>query len=154
MKYATIIPQYFCFLFAVTFNTSHKQTIYQLVRYQNPMMGVTGNFDLRTFFVVTRQRYKMKKTICVLHQKKFFMRIIKKPFLINMPLFSIVRIDHNKFVFPLLASVWRLGTHGANGKHTWCGGLTPFVRIAYSYANNVGFLKQKGLLRRYSVIIS
>ena len=96
----------------------------------------------------------MKMMICVLHQKTFFMRIIKKPFLINIPLFSIVRIDHNKFVFPLLAIVWRLGTHGANGKHTWCGGLTPFVRIAYSHANNVGFLKQKGLLRHYSVIIS
>ena len=48
----------------------------------------------------------------------------------------------------------RLSTHGANGKHAWCGGLTPFVRIAYSHANNVGLLKQKGLLRRYSVIIS
>nr|WP_311461773.1 hypothetical protein [uncultured Prevotella sp.] len=76
------------------------------------------------------------------------MRIIKKPVLINIPLFSIVRIDHNKFAFPLLASVRRLSTHGANGKHQWCGGLTPFVWIAYSYANNVGFLKQKGLLRR------
>ena len=86
--------------------------------------------------------------------KKFFMRIIKKPFLINMPLFSIVRIDHNKFFFPLLAIVWRLSTHGANGEHTWCGGLTPFVRIAYSHANNVGLLKQKGLLRCYSLIIS
>ena len=148
MKYATTIPSYFCFLFAVTFNTSHKQTIYQLVRYQNPMTEVTGNFDLKTFFVVTRQRYKMKMMNCVLHQKTFFMRIIKKPFLINMPLFSIVRIDHNKLFFPLLAIVWRLDTHGANGKHTWCGGLTPIVRIAYSYANNVGFLKQKGLLRR------
>ena len=41
------------------------------------------------------------------------MRIIKKPFLINMPLFSIVRIDHNKITFPLLAIVRRLGTHGA-----------------------------------------
>ena len=82
------------------------------------------------------------------------MRIIKKPFLINIPLFSIVRIDHNKFVFPLLAIVWRLSTHGANGKHAWCGGLTPFVRIAYRHANNVGLLKQKGLLRCYSVIIS
>ena len=90
----------------------------------------------------------MKKMICVLHQKTFFMRIIKKPFLINIPLFSIVRIDHNKLFFPLLAIVWRLSTHGANGKHTWCGGLTPIVWIAYSYANNVGFLKQKGLLRR------
>ena len=53
------------------------------------MTEVTGNFDLKTFFVVTRQRYKMKMMICVLHQKTFFMRIIKKPFLINMPLFSI-----------------------------------------------------------------
>ena len=112
------------------------------------MTEVTGNFDLRTFFVVTRQRYKMKMMICVLHQKTFFMRIIKKPFLINIPLFSIVRIDHNKLFFPLLATMRRLGTHGANSEHTWCGGLTPFVRIAYSYANNVGFLKQKGLLRR------
>ena len=90
----------------------------------------------------------MKKSICILHQKTFFMRIIKKPFLINMPLFSIVRIGHNKLFFPLLAIVRRLSTHGANGKHTWCGGLTPLVQIAYSYANNVGFLKQKGLLRR------
>ena len=31
----------------------------------------------------------MKMMIFVLHQKTFFMRIIKKPFLINIPLFSI-----------------------------------------------------------------
>nr|WP_314829321.1 hypothetical protein [uncultured Prevotella sp.] len=82
------------------------------------------------------------------------MRIIKKPFLINIPLFSIVRIDHNKLFFPLLAIVRMLSTNGANGEHTWCGGLTPIVRITYSHANNVGLLKQKGLLRRYSVIRS
>ena len=64
------------------------------------------------------------------------MRIIKKPFLINIPLFSIVRIDHNKFTFPLLAIVWRLGTHGANGKHQWCGGLTPFVLTAKHIAKH------------------
>ena len=103
---------------------------------------------------MTRQKYKMEMMICVLHQKTFFMRIIKKPFLINIPLFSIVRIDHNKLFFPLLAIVRRLSTHGANGEHQWCGDLTPFVRIAYSHANNVELLKQKGLLRRYSVIIS
>ena len=79
----------------------------------------------------------MKMMICVLHQKTFFMRIIKKPFLINMPLFSIVRIDHNEFAFPLLAIVWRLGTHGANGKHQWCGGLTPFLRMIYSLENDL-----------------
>ena len=79
----------------------------------------------------------MKMIICVLHQKKFFMRIIKKPFLINMPLFSIVRIDHNKLFFPLLAIVWRLGTHGANGKHTWCGGLTPSVWMVFSLENDL-----------------
>jgi len=92
--------------------------------------------------------------ICVLHQKNVSHEIFLKPFLINIPLFSIVRIDHNKLFFPLLAIARRLSTHGANGEHTWCGGLTPIVRIAYSYANNVGFLKQKGLLRRYSVIRS
>jgi len=82
------------------------------------------------------------------------MRFFKKPFLINITLFSIVRIDHNKLFFPLLAIVRMLSTHGANGEHQWCGGLTPIVRIAYSHANNVGLLKQKGLLRRYSVIRS
>lgn len=79
----------------------------------------------------------MKMMICVLRQKTFFMRIIKKPFLINMPLFSIVRIDHNKIAFPLLAIVRRLGTHGANGKHTWCGGLTPIVWMVYSLENDL-----------------
>ena len=79
----------------------------------------------------------MQMMIGVLHQKKFFMRIIKKPFLINMPLFSIVRIGHNKLFFPLLAIVRRLSTHGANGKHTWCGGLTPFVWMVYSLENNL-----------------
>ena len=79
----------------------------------------------------------MKKTICILLQETFFMRIIKKPSLINIPLFSIVRIDHNKFAFPLLAIVWKLGTHGANGKHTWCGGLTPFVWMVYSLENDL-----------------
>ncbi|WP_204865822.1 hypothetical protein [Prevotella melaninogenica] len=48
------------------------------------------------------------------------MRIIKKPFLINMPLFSIVRIDHNKLSFhslPLCGGsahmVRMVSTHGA-----------------------------------------
>ena len=79
----------------------------------------------------------MKKTICILHQKTFFMRIIKKPFLINIPLFSIVRIDHNKITFPLLAIVRRLSTHGANGEHQWCGGLTPIVWMVYSLENDL-----------------
>ena len=54
----------------------------------------------------------MKMMIVVLHQKKFFMRIIKKPFLINIPLFSIVRIDHNKLFSTLY--------HRAEAQHTWC----------------------------------
>ena len=64
------------------------------------------------------------------------MRFFKKPFLINIPLFSIVRIDHNKLFFPHLAIVRRLSTHGANGEHQWCGGLTPFVLTAKHIAKH------------------
>jgi len=42
------------------------------------MTEVTGNFVLKTFFVVARQRYKMKMMICVLHQKNVFHEIFLK----------------------------------------------------------------------------